>query len=247
MKIACSILLLLALASSLVLGQAVVIIVGKKAAGGANNIVYQSGGSTACAGGSEVTTYNCSNTVTYTTGWTVYVWASGYAGSGTINAPTDGTNTYTAIHATLSDGGNAKGRLFRASNVTGGTYTVQWTSSVGMYPGLSINAYSNVNTSDPNNGSNTGTGSGTAPDAGTISTTNAADLIFTCYTGSAGGTVTHTEPTDFTLRQHYDNGAVSTTFACAEKLETTTGTKGGAFTTSPSTGWVAGVTAEKSN
>lgn len=238
----------LALSAGLAYGQtAVVIVVGKKAASATNNITYQSARSTVCAGGSEVTTYNCSNTVDYTTGETVYVWASGYGGSGTINAPTDGTNTYDAITSTLSDGGNAKGRLFRASNVTGGTYTVQWTSSAGMYPGLAIHSYSNVTLSSPNDGSNSGTGSSTAPDAGTISTTNAADMIFTCYTGSAGSAVTHTEPTGFTLRQHYDNGAVSTTFACAEKMETTTGTKGGAWTTSPSTGWVAAVTAEKSN
>jgi hypothetical protein len=63
--------------------------------GGTSNIVYKSGGSTVCASGSELASYQCANTITVETGWTVYAWCSGY-NPATITSVTDGANTYTA-------------------------------------------------------------------------------------------------------------------------------------------------------
>jgi hypothetical protein len=151
------------------------------------------------------------------------------------------------VTSSLTSGGNAIGRLFRASGVTGGTYSLTCNYSAAVYPGIAIQSYSGVNTSSPNDGTNNGPGSlSNAPDAGTISTTNANDLILACATTDYGSSLTWTEPNGFTLRQSYGNGVVSTTFACAERIATATGTYGSAWSISASANWIAAIAAEKS-
>lgn len=214
-----------------------------------NNIVYQSGGSTTCRGGSTVTTFACENTVTLTTGWTTYVWCSGY-NAVTVNSADDGetpTNIYSALSANQSNG-NATGRLFVSRNVTGGTYTIRCLYSSGAYPGIAVLSYSNVATSSSSDGiddSNTGTSS--TPDPGTVATTNAADLLLACATSDYGSTANWQNPQDFTIRQSEGNGSLYSTFACAERIVTSTSTYGSAFSISSSAGWVAVLAAEKSN
>ena len=215
------------------------------AAGGASLISYVPLGSTSCASASEASSYACANTITVSNGTTTYVWCSGY-GAATVNSVSDGTNAYTAVVASLSDGGNARGRLFRASNMTGGTYTVTCNYSAMVWPGIAILTYSGVAIPSPGDGANANAGTSNAPNAGSVATTNANDLILTCATTSSGSTVSWNPPTGFTLRQQYDNGSLSTTFACADRLVTAAGTYGGPFSLAASTAWVAALTAEKS-
>lgn len=215
------------------------------AAGGANLIYYVPLSSTSCASASEASSYACANTIAVSNGNTAYVWCSGY-GTATVNSVSDGVNTYTALVASLSDGGNARGRLFRASNMTGGTYTVKCNYSAAVWPGMAILTYSGITTPSPGDGTNTNAGTSNTPCAGSITATNANDLILTCATTSYGSTLSWTPPTGFTLRQYYDNGSLSTTFACADRLTTAIGTYGGPFSLAASTAWVAAVAAEKS-
>lgn len=215
------------------------------AVGGGSLISYVPLSSTSCASASQASSYACPNTITVSNGNTAYVWCSAY-GAATVNSVSDGINTYTPLVTSLSDGGNARGRLFRASNMTGGTYTVTCNYSALVWPGMAVLSYSNVATPNPGDGANSSAGTSNTPNAGSITTTTANDLILTCATTSYGSTLSWTPPTGFTLRQYYDNGSLSTTFGCADRLATAAGTYGGPFSLAASTAWVAAVAAEKS-
>jgi hypothetical protein len=205
--------------------------------GATNNATYDAINSKTCSSGGPTTSYTCTGVVV-PSGSTVFVWASGYNGA-TITDVSDGTNSFDIVSASQAQG-NAAGRLFKRYYATGGTFDLTSTYSFSAYPSTGVLIYSGVATSSPldvMDDNNTGTNA--SPNGGTVTTTNAADLVLTCATSDWGSTGAGWSNGVFTIRQSEGNGSLYSTYACGEFKATSTGTYGNPFIIASSANWVA--------
>lgn len=124
--------------------------------------------------------------ITATSGNLLYVMidvasnGAGPAGT-TINAPSDGVNTYTAINAVIGQDYDT-GRQFYAKNITGGSLTLTINVPApagGPFVAMSVLEFSGCDTSAPLKGSATGTtSSGTSITTASLSVSAASgDLL----------------------------------------------------------------------
>lgn len=218
---------------------------GRSSAGGGG--ITQVGTPTKCETGSTVTSLNCAYTAT--SGNSLRVGVFGFLSTGTPTGCTDGTNTYTLIGTRAASTNGAKGGLLRADSITGGSLTINCTTSgnsagiiifVVEYSGLGATMDgTDVSCGSSGTGWCAGNGSSTAADSGGMTTSNAVDQITGLIVSDSGGNpCTMTAGTGWTMILSETNG---TTFGCAglqTRITSSTGTYNGTATVA-NTGWMS--------
>jgi hypothetical protein len=132
--------------------------------------------------------------ITVTNGDTLIVSCAAYL-PGTIDSVTDGTNTYVE-DANGTKAGAGIQKIYHASNVPAGTYTVSCNTSNMNYHALIVNEYSGLaltNLIDASSSAQSGSNSSTT-DPGNVTTNSSTDLLFTTGLVADGGAGTIPAP-----------------------------------------------------
>lgn len=199
--------------------------------------------------GASLNGFGTSITVAYapTSTNTVFVAATTYRTAPpqpTVPAVSDGgTNTYTLVSATAGsnpqfDGASSTAYLFVNRNVTGGSFTYTFSFTTAAWCNIFVVEYSGL--SGTVDGFNSNSGSAPTLTSGTITTTNAADLLFAVFSSSENAVVPGFVGTGGWAVIDQTNTTTQTPGATMELIVSSTGTYAATATLASSTKAYAG-------
>jgi hypothetical protein len=136
-------------------------------------------------------TGNASNPVTFTspnTAGNLLIVSVGWLNGGTASLSDSSNNTYVSAIGPTTNGPTSQ--IWYAANVAGGANTITVTFSQWNNSTISVFEYSGLATSSPLDVAAAATGNSNALDTGSVTTTQANELIFASGYGNSGGTLT---------------------------------------------------------
>lgn len=224
------------------------------AGGGGGGIVHVqtvcgngSNGAACPAGTGTVPATTVQTSITVSTGNTVIVGISSY-NTVTVTGVSDGTNSYT-LDVSEASTGQGRTAIYRAVNVTGGTYTITATFSGSAYAVIFASEFSGLSASG--NPECSGTGQASAVTSITTTdcvTTTANTMLYAIWAqNSGGGTITATAGAGYTIPTDglYTNAGHSNASAVEYKIVSSSGTHNGTFTISTASGGSSAVAGYK--
>lgn len=155
-------------------------------------------------------------------------------------------NTYSLVTSQVTGGNQAGAYLYRAYNVTAsGTFTVTVAPASATDITVSIASWTDVYTAgSPNDGSTQAIATSTSADSGSITTTDAGDIVIGVLS-HAGSNATLTEGGTYTLLYENEGGSTNAPISVIYKLPGSTGSYNATWTIANTVTWLALIAAFK--